>query len=87
MTFSQKLTVFFGAVVHSLDVSNLEIILQASVGVDQTGTIVFVDKTSKSALEAASLYGVPKEDVTVISTPNASSFFFPGFFDTHIVSL
>lgn len=86
MTASQRLTVFFGSIVHSLSLEKLEILPRASIGVSQDGIIVFVDKSSRSPLEAAKSYGVGEENVTIVTSPHASSFFFPGFIDTHIVS-
>lgn len=84
MTATQKLKLFTGAFVHSLNLNNLEIIPKAIIGVSEDGTIVFIDKSSKTPLEAAKLFGVDEDDVSIISTPSSSSFFFPGFFDTHI---
>lgn len=86
MTSDQKLTVFYGCAVHSLDLDNLEVLPTASIGVDGEGVIVFVDTTSSSPIEAAKKYGVAENDVTVVKAPHSASFFFPGFFDTHIVS-
>lgn len=86
MTASHKLTIFSGCIVHSLGLDNLEIIPRANIGVGQDGTILFVDRTSSTPLEAARNFGVSQEDLTVVKLPNRSSFFFPGFFDTHIVS-
>lgn len=86
MTTDKKLTVFYGCAVHSLELDNLEILPTASIGVDREGVIVFVDKTSTSPIEAAKKYGVAEHDVTVVEAPHSASFFFPGFFDTHIVS-
>ena len=69
---------------HSINLTSLEIIPKATIGVSEDGTIVFIDKSSKTPLEAAKSYGVGENDVSIVTTTSSSSFFFPGFFDTHI---
>jgi guanine deaminase len=84
MTAGQKLKLFTGAFVHSINLNSLEIIPKATIGVSEDGTIVFIDKSSKTPLEAAKLHGVGESEISIVTTTSSSSFFFPGFFDTHI---
>ncbi|CAN6616916.1 probable guanine deaminase [Trichomonascus vanleenenianus] len=81
----QKITVYRGAFVHSESVSKLEYVTQANIGVDASGTIRFVDRTDKSAVQSAVENGYEEGDVDVVDRAGSgTSFFFPGFFDTHI---
>lgn len=73
-------TVFFGAVVNPVDKA-LEYLPRAAIGVSN-GEIVFFDKQSDSASASAAAHNVKDFDEVDIS--QTTSFFFPGFIDTHI---
>ncbi|KAG5366248.1 putative guanine deaminase [Yarrowia sp. B02] len=73
-------TVFFGAVVNPVDKA-LEYLPQAAIGV-KDGEIVFFDKKAESAAASAASHGFKDYDTVDIS--KSTSFFFPGFVDTHI---
>ncbi|KAK7202463.1 hypothetical protein BZA70DRAFT_285847 [Myxozyma melibiosi] len=76
-------TVYFGTIVHSLSQTELEIV-EAAVGVDSEGTIVFVEHNT-AADEAAKKHGWAEGEYSVVApVDQATSFFFPGFVDTHI---
>ncbi|KAK9477888.1 hypothetical protein V1514DRAFT_99471 [Lipomyces japonicus] len=78
-------TVYRGTFVHLLSLTDLEILHLAAVGVDSNGTIVFIDKDSRSAVESASRNNWPDDSYLVVeASRDGASFFFPGFFDTHI---
>lgn len=97
MTQSLPFTVYHGTFVHPKDLKHLDIILHGSIGVDTTGTIVFVDRESLTAKEAFDKWeksskethssSIEESNVQFIEISDSlASFFFPGFFDTHIVS-
>lgn len=73
-------TVFFGAVVNPVD-KTLQYLPSAAVGVTD-GEIVFFDKSASSAAEAAAAHDI--KDFETVDISKTTSFFFPGFVDTHI---
>lgn len=83
-------TVYHGTFVHTPILGDLEVLVGARVGVDTSGTIVYVKtgetKTSPidEALEFDSSLKTP--DVALVDTSNHGLFQFyaPGFIDTHI---
>ncbi|KAK9463262.1 uncharacterized protein V1516DRAFT_667299 [Lipomyces oligophaga] len=78
-------TVYAGTFVHSLGQTDLEILNDAAIGVDEEGTISWVDKETKNPIEAAEKHGWSESTFSVDSPrPGSASFYFPGFFDTHI---
>lgn len=85
-----QFTVYFGTFVHPTDLKTLEIVIKGAIGVDESGTIVFINKSATSPEDALLKAGISSEkynDIQIVSNMNSTaSFFFPGFFDTHIVS-
>ncbi|KAK9447000.1 uncharacterized protein V1518DRAFT_422652 [Limtongia smithiae] len=86
--------VYAGTVVHSLAPQALQILPSAAVGVDDAGTIIFVLPLDlapdagttilhAAATAAATNFGWPSSSFTIVLGP-VSSFFVPGFIDTHI---
>lgn len=93
MTAVYPVTLYHGTFVHPKDLKHLEILLHATVGVNEAGTIVFIDKHSANPQQALEkwLSETPdivfsKDNVKVVEIADMpAAFFFPGFFDTHIV--
>ncbi|KAK9386853.1 hypothetical protein V1515DRAFT_603145 [Lipomyces mesembrius] len=78
-------TVYFGTFVHCLALADIQVLPSAAVGVDVDGTIEFLDQNTRSAEASAEKYSWPVGSYSVVSSdPASASFFFPGFFDTHI---
>ncbi|KAK9467689.1 hypothetical protein V1512DRAFT_259821 [Lipomyces arxii] len=75
--------IYFGTVVHSLSLADLQVLAKAAVGVDDEGTIAFLDTEAASPDNSALNHDWEHGSYEVVSIP-AASFFFPGFFDTHI---
>lgn len=87
-------TVYHGTFVHPRDLKHLDVIFHGSIGVDHSGTIVFVDRESHTSREALDKYlkdsgkEINQETAEFVEIDReTASFFFPGFFDTHIVSI
>ncbi|KAK9456711.1 hypothetical protein V1511DRAFT_456796 [Dipodascopsis uninucleata] len=78
-------TVYFGTFAHSKNFNEIEILKGTAVGVDAEGTIVFIDSKSESGDAAAKTFGWKDNEYLLKDlSANNASFFFPGFFDTHI---
>jgi guanine deaminase len=74
-------TIYLGAFVHSTSLTQLEICPKAAIGVDETGTIAFIEK-DVSDLQALKSQHPDFQSASTI-TLSGSGFFFPGFIDTH----
>ncbi|EXJ59898.1 hypothetical protein A1O7_04045 [Cladophialophora yegresii CBS 114405] len=74
--------VFHGRIIHSKSLKEIEILPQASLGVDDTGTIAFLDATVTSAGEACAKHKgfTHAEQITL----KPLQFLFPGLIDTHM---
>jgi guanine deaminase len=74
--------VFHGRIIHSKSLTEIEILEQASLGIDETGTIAFVDASVASAAEACAKHAgfATAEPVTL----KPLQFLFPGLIDTHM---
>lgn len=82
MTSTKSLTAYFGTFVHPQNLQKLEILLKATIGVDnKTGEIVFVDKDSKSPEEALSKAGVDPK--SAVCTTDSIDFFFTSLINIH----
>ncbi|KAK9371308.1 hypothetical protein V1509DRAFT_22155 [Lipomyces kononenkoae] len=78
-------TIYFGTFVHSLALSDLQVLQSAAVGVHEDGTIEFLDENADSPEAVAEKHSWPAGSYSIVSPdPASASFFFPGFFDTHI---
>ncbi|CDK29499.1 unnamed protein product [Kuraishia capsulata CBS 1993] len=73
-------TVYYGTLVHTPTLGELEVIVNARVGVDETGTIVYVHK---HALHGSVEEESPK-NAKIVRLNGFTEFFLPGFIDTHI---
>ncbi|OCK92684.1 guanine deaminase [Cenococcum geophilum 1.58] len=80
MAPSLEKTIYVGAFVHSKSLQELEICQMGAIGVDENGTIAFVERyvtdeapRKKDGWESAKIVKVGE-----------NGFFFPGFIDTHI---
>ncbi|OAP57274.1 guanine deaminase [Fonsecaea erecta] len=74
--------VFHGRIIHSKSLKEVEILPRASLGVDDKGTIRFLDTSTASAAEACALYPDFAHAETVTLKP--LQFLFPGLIDTHM---
>ncbi|KAI0191605.1 guanine deaminase [Astrocystis sublimbata] len=89
MTLSRvkKNQVFLGTFIHPRRFGELEILHNAAICVDTSGTIVAIqpDCNQQKAVETLSGgFGWSLEDVAITVSRDARQFFFPGFIDTHI---
>jgi guanine deaminase len=79
-----QVTVYEGRFIHSVEEYKLEY-FSGCVGVDEQGSIVFVDREAANASEAVRKQGISEASVEIINeSQTETGFFFPGFFDTHI---
>jgi guanine deaminase len=69
-------SIYCGSFVHCLSPSELDICSSAAIGVDEHGTIAFIERDSSDGSAAAKKHGWNKPKIV---TADASSFFFPGF--------
>ena len=74
--------VFFGRIIHSKSLQEIEIFPQAALGVDESGTIHFLDPSVASAAEACEKHQ-DYADAQII-TLKPLQFLFPGLVDTHM---
>lgn len=74
--------IFFGRIVHSKSLKNLEIFKKAALGIDESGTIQFLDDKVESAADACKKYSGFK--YAVCTTLKPLQFLFPGMVDTHM---
>ncbi|KAI0393875.1 guanine deaminase [Xylariaceae sp. FL0594] len=82
-----KNQLFLGNFVHSKSLGELEILHNAAVCVDSTGTILTVERdcNQQKALEIVCAgLGWDLEDVAITVARDGRQFFFPGFIDTHV---
>ncbi|KAK5001199.1 hypothetical protein LTR66_000077 [Elasticomyces elasticus] len=73
--------IYLGTFVHCKTLQELEICPNSAIGVDEMGVIAFVDRHVKDPSSIKSRPGW--EDAETVAA-SESSFFFPGFIDTHI---
>ncbi|KAK4149605.1 hypothetical protein C8A00DRAFT_18733 [Chaetomidium leptoderma] len=81
-----KKQLFLGSFVHSKALDKLEFLHGAAVCVDQSGTIVAIERDCDEANAIEVLFprlGWVKAEVVVVRA-REGQFFFPGFIDTHI---
>ncbi|KAF2712045.1 guanine deaminase [Pleomassaria siparia CBS 279.74] len=73
-------TIYFGAFIHSISLSELEICDKGAIGVDSNGVIKFVQRD----IELARVYDEHADwkDAEIVKV-GGNGFFFPGFIDTH----
>ncbi|KAJ9611383.1 hypothetical protein H2200_004567 [Cladophialophora chaetospira] len=74
--------VFFGRIIHSKSLKEIEIFPKAALGIDSTGTIEFLDPTVASAAEACAKHKHFALATTITLRP--LQFLFPGLIDTHM---
>src|SRR3954462_228756 len=75
--------VFYGTLIHSLSLTNLEILQNTLLGVDISGKIAFLEKNvldEKTLNDIISQWGFPEQEVIRLSK---RQFLMPGFVDTH----
>ncbi|OCK73284.1 guanine deaminase [Lepidopterella palustris CBS 459.81] len=78
---SLKKTIYLGPFVHSQSLAELEICTQGAIGVDEKGTIAFVERDVTEAIAVAKHEGWESAELVRVQD---NGFFFPGFIDTHI---
>ncbi len=74
--------VFFGRIIHSKSLKEIEIFPKAALGIDSTGTITFLDPDVGSAAEACTKHKGFETAKTITLKP--LQFLFPGLIDTHM---
>ncbi|KAI1612687.1 hypothetical protein EDD36DRAFT_383933 [Exophiala viscosa] len=74
--------VFFGRIIHSKSLTEIEILPKASLGVDDKGIIQFLDPNVDSAIEACGRHNGFANAETIDLKP--MQFLFPGLIDTHM---
>ena len=74
--------VFFGRIIHSKSLKEIEIFPKASLGIDENGTIQFLDAGVDSAAEACAKHKGFANAKTITLKP--LQFLFPGLIDTHM---
>lgn len=77
----KKRTIYIGTFIHSISLANLEILDHAVIGVDENGTITFIEKDVKLPVVAEvteQKYGW-KDSSIVKGVGESTAFFFPGF--------
>lgn len=79
-----KSTIYYGRVVHSKSLNNLEIHHRAALGVDNDGTIIFLDTEVASGADAATKYTTSGFSNAEVITLAPLQFLFPGLIDTHM---
>ena len=79
-----KHTIYYGTIVHSKSLHDLEILPDAALGVTSDGTISFLDKQARSAEEAATTYTHLGFSTATLHTLTPLQFLFPGLVDTHM---
>lgn len=87
VTRPQKPTLFVGAFVHSIGLTELEICRNGIIGVNERGRIAFIERDVQDLTATLTKNGWTgdESDYDVIRIdPKRNSFFFPGFIDTHI---
>ncbi|KAF2398371.1 guanine deaminase [Trichodelitschia bisporula] len=74
-------TIYVGSFVHCKTLQELDICDEGAIGVDETGTIAFVERGVKDVAKVQERHGW---GVCKVVRIGSTSFFFPGFIDTHI---
>ena len=74
--------IFFGRIIHSKSLKEIEIHETAALGIDENGIIQFLDPTATSATDAVEKH----KDFSTAQTVNLQplQFLFPGLIDTHM---
>ncbi|KAK4990398.1 hypothetical protein LTR50_002573 [Elasticomyces elasticus] len=83
MSHNSGKQVFYGRVVHSKSLAELEILPKAALGITENGTIAFLDSSVASAKDACKKYH-PDFDGATCTTLEPLQFLFPGLIDTHL---
>lgn len=78
-----KTTVYYGRIVHSKSLSQLEILPKAALGVDADGTIRFLDGEVASAEAAQKKYSAQGFENATVVVLGKLQFLFPGLIDCH----
>lgn len=79
-----KHVIFFGRIVHSKSLKELEILPQAALGVNEDGIIAFLDDNVSSAKDAATKYSSSGFKHAEVFALKPLQFLFPGLIDTHM---
>ncbi|KAL9583018.1 MAG: hypothetical protein Q9212_002964 [Teloschistes hypoglaucus] len=84
-----KRTIYTGTFIHTPTLGNLEIIENSAIGVDENGIIRFIEELSEDRSVGPAAKHIAQEHgwddgVNVVTYECRSSFWFPGFVDTHI---
>ncbi|OWB54647.1 zinc ion binding protein [[Candida] boidinii] len=82
-----RFTVYYGNIAHTPILGDLEYFINASLGVNEEGTIVFINENTTDPITEAINFNpeLTKDDIEVVDiSNNQNKFFFPGFIDTHI---
>ncbi|TKA57415.1 hypothetical protein B0A53_00644 [Rhodotorula sp. CCFEE 5036] len=77
--------VFYGTLVHSLSLTEIEYLENALLGVDENGVIAFLDKAVSSAADVdqrLEAHGWSRQDAQVVELKRGE-FLMPGLIDTH----
>ncbi|OAL28781.1 hypothetical protein AYO22_02646 [Fonsecaea multimorphosa] len=74
--------VFYGRIIHSKSLKEVEIFPKASLGIDDKGTIQFLDTSVASAADACAKHHGFANAETITLKP--LQFLFPGLIDTHM---
>lgn len=77
-TMATKQTIFLGSFVHSKSLTELEIVENGAIGVDEKGVIRFVEKSVASLDEVKSKAGAGWENAETV-TVKKGGWLFPGF--------
>ena len=76
--------IFRGRMIHSKSLEHLEILQHANIGVDQNGTITFVNTSESSDDELRVQFAANGFSNATVTVLQASQFLFPGLIDTHL---
>ncbi|MCJ1389891.1 hypothetical protein MMC18_002748 [Xylographa bjoerkii] len=82
-----KRTIYIGTFIHSMSHEALEVVELGVIGVDETGVIAFVAKDYRLAElkeTVKSRHGWDDWETVMVGDGTSTTFFFPGFVDTHI---
>ncbi|MCJ1401100.1 hypothetical protein MMC11_004312 [Xylographa trunciseda] len=82
-----KRTIYTGTFIHSLSLDAIEVVEHGIIGVDEKGVIAFVEKGDTHAEPketVRSRHGWEEWETVRMGDGTSTTFFFPGFVDTHI---
>lgn len=79
-----KTVIYYGRIVHSRSLNELEILPRAALGVNNNGVIEFLDDKVSSVEEAATKYSSAGFEDAEVFTLEPLQFLFPGLVDTHM---